>query len=159
MDTSNASHPAAHATLVEQLRRLQHKNQALQQEIDALRLEKKQAYDAAQVLEPNPDRPLHPFHKVAQLTNPEIARYGRQLILPGFGIQGQMDLRNCSMLIVGAGGLGASSALYLGASGVGRLGIVDHDTVDISNLHRQVIHNEARQGMSKAESAALSVRL
>ncbi|CAO3566813.1 unnamed protein product [Mortierella alpina] len=144
MDTSNASQPAAHATLEQQLRRLQHQNQALQQEIDALRLEKKQAFDAAQVLEPSSDRPLDPLHKVAQLTNPEIARYGRQLILPGFGIQG---------------GLGASSALYLGASGVGRLGIVDHDTVDISNLHRQVIHNEARQGMSKAESAALSVRL
>lgn len=63
------------------------------------------------------------------------------------------------MLIVGAGGLGASCALYLGGAGVGRLGIVDHDTVDISNLHRQVIHNEARQGMFKAESAALSVRL
>ncbi|KAF9931339.1 Molybdenum cofactor synthesis protein 3 [Mortierella alpina] len=159
MDTSHAAQPAAHSTLEQQLRRLQHENQALQQEIDALRLEKKQVYDAAQVLEPSPDRPLDPLHKVAQLTNPEIARYGRQLILPGFGIQGQMDLRNCSMLIVGAGGLGASSALYLGASGVGRLGIVDHDTVDISNLHRQVIHNEARQGMSKAESAALSVRL
>lgn len=71
----------------------------------------------------------------------------------------QMDLRNCSMLVVGAGGLGASCALYLGAAGVGRLGIVDHDTVDISNLHRQVIHNEARQGMSKARSAALSIQL
>ncbi|KAF9086289.1 Molybdenum cofactor synthesis protein 3, partial [Mortierella sp. AM989] len=58
-----------------------------------------------------------------------------------------------------AGGLGSSCALYLGGSGLGRLGIVDHDTVDISNLHRQVIHNEARQGISKAQSAALSVRL
>lgn len=61
--------------------------------------------------------------------------------------------------MVGAGGLGASCILYLGGAGVGRLGIVDHDTVDTSNLHRQVIHNEARQGMSKAQSAALSVRL
>lgn len=77
----------------------------------------------------------------------------------GSTLLGQIKLRNHSILIVGAGGLGASCALYLGGSGVGRLGIVDHDTVDISNLHRQVIHNEARQGMSKAESAALSVRL
>ena len=71
----------------------------------------------------------------------------------------QLDLRNSSILVVGAGGLGASCLLYLGGAGVGRLGIVDHDTVDTSNLHRQVIHNEARQGMSKAQSAALSVRL
>ncbi|KAF9926464.1 Molybdenum cofactor synthesis protein 3 [Linnemannia zychae] len=100
-----------------------------------------------------------PLEKVAALTNPEISRYSRQLILPEFGIQGQMDLRNCSMLVIGAGGLGASCALYLGAAGVGRLGIVDHDTVDISNLHRQIIHNEARKGMSKARSAALSIQL
>ncbi|KAF9951064.1 hypothetical protein BGZ72_007323 [Mortierella alpina] len=154
MDTDNASQPAAHTALEQQLRRLQHENQALQQEIEALRLEKKQTYDAAQVLEPSPDHPLHPLHKVAQLTNPSSP------VQPHSHVdRGQMDLRNSSMLIVGAGGLGASSALYLGASGVGRLGIVDHDTVDISNLHRQVIHNEARQGMSKAESAALSVHL
>lgn len=92
MDTTNASQSAAQTTLEQQLRRLQHENQALQQEIDALRLEKKQAYDAAKLLEPSPDRSLEPLHKVAQLTNPEIARYGRQLILPGFGIQGRLPL-------------------------------------------------------------------
>lgn len=72
---------------------------------------------------------------------------------------GQIDLRNCSMLVVGAGGLGSPCALYLGAAGVGRLGIVDHDVVDTSNLHRQIIHNEARQDMSKAQSAALSIQM
>ncbi|KAG0258983.1 Molybdenum cofactor synthesis protein 3 [Mortierella polycephala] len=146
-------------SLEHRVRRLELEKQALEQEIKALRLEQKEAYKAASVIEPDASNPLDPLQKIAKLTNPEIARYGRQLILPGFGIHAQMDLRNCSMLVVGAGGLGSPCALYLGGSGVGRLGIVDHDTVDISNLHRQVIHNEARQGMSKAQSAALSVRL
>lgn len=70
-----------------------------------------------------------------------------------------MNLRNCSVLVVGAGGLGSPCALYLGAAGIGRLGIADHDVVDTSNLHRQIIHNEARQGMSKAQSAALSIQM
>lgn len=69
-----------------------------------------------------------------------------------------MKLRNKSFLIVGAGGLGAPAALYLGAGGVGRLGIVDHDVVDINNLHRQVIHTEARRGVNKAVSAATTVK-
>ncbi|KAF9184470.1 Molybdenum cofactor synthesis protein 3 [Haplosporangium sp. Z 767] len=159
MSTANTTESANTESLEHRVRRLELEKQALEQEIRALRLEQKEAYKAASVIEPDSSNPLDPLQKVAKLTNPEIARYGRQLILPGFGIQAQMDLRNCSMLVVGAGGLGSSCALYLGGSGVGRLGIVDHDTVDISNLHRQVIHNEARQGMSKAQSAALSVRL
>jgi adenylyltransferase/sulfurtransferase len=60
--------------------------------------------------------------------------------------------------VVGAGGLGAPALLYLSAAGIGHLGIVDHDTVDIGNLHRQVIHNEGRVGQSKARSAAETVR-
>ncbi|KAG0189923.1 Molybdenum cofactor synthesis protein 3 [Apophysomyces sp. BC1034] len=91
------------------------------------------------------DPALKPFEKVDQLTNAEIRRYGRQLILPHYG------------KAVGAGGLGAPAALFLGAGGVGRLGIVDHDTVDISNLHRQVIHTEMRQGINKAVSAMTGV--
>ncbi|KAG0238942.1 Molybdenum cofactor synthesis protein 3 [Actinomortierella wolfii] len=150
MDTSSIE------ALTARLRQLEQQNEALKQEVAALRLEQSSLRKDVSTLQHDHTTP---FEKVAKLTNPEIARYGRQLILPGFGIQGQLDLRNSSMLIVGAGGLGAPCALYLGAAGVGRLGIVDHDTVDISNLHRQVIHNEARQGMSKAESAALSVRL
>ncbi|KAI8346211.1 adenylyltransferase [Mortierella sp. GBAus27b] len=146
-------------SLKDRVRRLEQEKEALEQQISALRLEKAQAFRTTSAAEPQAEDPPEPLRKEAKLTNPEIARYGRQLILPGFGIQGQIELRNSSILIVGAGGLGAPCALYLGGSGVGRLGIVDHDTVDISNLHRQVIHNEARQGMSKAESAALSVRL
>ncbi|KAF8936073.1 hypothetical protein BGZ58_004634 [Dissophora ornata] len=149
---------AATEALEHRVRRLEQEKEALEQQIRALRLEQAQSYQTTFAAEPSLPQSLDPL-MVAKLTNPEIARYGRQLILPGFGIQGQTDLRNCSMLVVGAGGLGSSCALYLGGSGVGRIGIVDHDTVDISNLHRQVIHNEARQGMSKAQSAALSIRL
>ncbi|KAF7725878.1 Molybdenum cofactor synthesis protein 3 [Apophysomyces ossiformis] len=105
-----------------------------------------------------PTDPVPPvFEKVDQLTNAEIRRYGRQLILPHYGKEAQLKLRNTSMLIVGAGGLGAPAALFLGAGGVGRLGIVDHDDVDISNLHRQIIHTEARQGINKAVSAMMGV--
>ncbi|KAI9594110.1 hypothetical protein BDF19DRAFT_445987 [Syncephalis fuscata] len=92
------------------------------------------------------------------LTNGEIRRYGRQLILPNIGVSGQLRLKQARVLVVGAGGLGAPALLYLSAAGIGQLGIIDHDTVDIGNLHRQVIHNERRVGRSKAESAAETVR-
>ena len=72
------------------------------------------------------------------LTNGEIARYSRQLLLPEFGVKAQRKLKSSSALIVGAGGLGCPCAQYLVAAGVGRVGIVDHDVVDKSNLHRQV---------------------
>ncbi|GJJ70548.1 adenylyltransferase and sulfurtransferase [Entomortierella parvispora] len=149
----NSSHHAAEE-LLRKVALLEAENEALQRQVQALRQEQSQ-----QAAVKSSAAPLHPLEKVARLTNSEIARYGRQLILPDFGIHAQLDLRNSSVLVVGAGGLGASCILYLGGAGVGRLGIVDHDTVDTSNLHRQVIHNEARQGMSKAHSAALSVRL
>ncbi|KAF9429450.1 hypothetical protein BGZ76_001280 [Entomortierella beljakovae] len=140
------------------VRRLEQEKEELERQVTALLLEKSQSQQPDSNTKLLSDL-LEPLDKVAKLTNPEIARYGRQLILPGFGIEGQLSLRNCSMLVVGAGGLGSSCALYLGGAGVGRLGIVDHDTVDISNLHRQVIHNESRQGLSKAHSAALSIQL
>ncbi|KAG0331461.1 Peptidyl-prolyl cis-trans isomerase cyp6 [Podila humilis] len=138
-----------HAASLGQLTR---ERDALLLEVEALQRERDQRLVGSSAAE-------SAFEKVTKLSNPEIARYGRQLILPEFGIKGQMDLRNCSMLVVGAGGLGSPCALYLGAAGVGRLGIVDHDVVDTSNLHRQIIHNEARQDMPKAHSAALSIRL
>ncbi|KAG2201271.1 hypothetical protein INT47_006774 [Mucor saturninus] len=99
-----------------------------------------------------------PFERVSSLTNAEIFRFGRQLVVPGFGLESQIKLRSKSFLIVGAGGLGSPAALYLGAGGVGRLGIVDHDTVDTNNLHRQVIHTEARCGVNKAVSAAIAIQ-
>lgn len=67
-------------------------------------------------------------------------------------------MRNKTFLCVGAGGLGSPISLYLGAAGVGRLGIVDHDTVDTNNLHRQVIHTQARKGVNKAVSAAIAIK-
>ncbi|XP_028800339.1 adenylyltransferase and sulfurtransferase MOCS3 [Neltuma alba] len=83
-----------------------------------------------------------------------IYRYSRQLLLPSFGVEGQANLLKSSILVVGAGGLGSPALLYLAASGVGRLGIVDHDLVELNNMHRQVIHTESYIGQPKVKSAA-----
>ncbi|GBF89175.1 adenylyltransferase and sulfurtransferase [Raphidocelis subcapitata] len=91
------------------------------------------------------------------LTKPQAERYSRQLLLPAFGPAAQARLCAASALIVGCGGLGAPAALYLAAAGIGRLGLADHDAVEISNLHRQIIHSEARAGAHKAASAAAAV--
>ncbi|KAL9952168.1 hypothetical protein ACROYT_G039383 [Oculina patagonica] len=95
--------------------------------------------------------------KKERLNNSEILRYSRQLILPEIGVKGQIKLYNASMLIVGAGGLGCPVAQYLAAAGVGCIGIVDYDTVEISNLHRQVLHTESRVNISKAESIKIQL--
>ncbi|KAK9826394.1 hypothetical protein WJX81_007186 [Elliptochloris bilobata] len=88
----------------------------------------------------------------------EIERYSRQIVLPAFGVEAQAKLCGAAVLVVGAGGLGSPAALYLAAAGVGRLGIVDCDAVERSNLHRQVIHSEAAVGGHKALSAAAACR-
>lgn len=88
------------------------------------------------------------------LTNEEILRYSRHLILPEVGMEGQLKLKAASVLLVGTGGLGAPLALYLAAAGIGRLGLVDFDVVDASNLHRQVIHGTSDVGRKKLDSAA-----
>ena len=85
-------------------------------------------------------------------------RHSRQVILPGFGEQGQTRLREASVVVIGAGGLGAPVIEYLAAAGIGRIGIVDADSVDESNLQRQVIHRTADVGRPKTESAARFVR-
>lgn len=87
------------------------------------------------------------------LTKEQITRYSRQLILPEVGVSGQEQLRRSSVLIVGAGGLGCPAALYLAAAGVGTIGIMDRETVALSNLHRQVLHETAGVGHPKSESA------
>ncbi len=92
------------------------------------------------------------------LTNEEIARFSRHLILPEVGLQGQLKLKQAKVAMVGAGGLGAPVALYLAAAGVGRIGIVDFDVVDASNLQRQVIHGTADIGRKKLDSAADRMR-
>ncbi len=87
------------------------------------------------------------------LTNQEISRYSRHLIMPEVGLEGQKKLKNAKVLCIGAGGLGSPLALYLAAAGVGKIGILDFDVVDFSNLQRQIIHTEKNIGKLKVESA------
>ncbi|MEV0729410.1 adenylyltransferase/sulfurtransferase MoeZ [Polymorphospora sp. NPDC050346] len=94
----------------------------------------------------------------AELTVDEIRRYSRHLIIPDVGVEGQKRLKNARVLCVGAGGLGSPALMYLAAAGVGTLGIIDFDTVDESNLQRQIIHGQSDVGRPKAESAAASIR-
>lgn len=88
-----------------------------------------------------------------ELSNEEIKRYSRHLIMPEIGVEGQRRLKSSSVLCVGAGGLGSPALMYLAAAGLGRLGIVDFDVVDYSNLQRQVIHGTSDIGRTKLESA------
>lgn len=88
-----------------------------------------------------------------QLTNDEIQRYSRHLIMPEVGMEGQLKLKQAKVLLVGTGGLGAPMALYLAAAGVGTIGLVDFDVVDFSNLQRQVIHGTKDVGKAKIDSA------
>ena len=88
-----------------------------------------------------------------ELSADEIKRYSRHLIMPEVGVDGQRRLKAASVLCIGAGGLGSPAALYLAAAGVGRLGIVDFDVVDFSNLHRQILHGTPDVGRPKLQSA------
>src|SRR5690606_7165314 len=95
--------------------------------------------------------------EAASLGHEELARYSRHLLLPEVGMDGQRRLKQASVLLVGTGGLGAPVGLYLAAAGVGRLGLVDFDVVDHSNLHRQVIHGTSDVGRPKLASARDSI--
>ena len=88
-----------------------------------------------------------------ELSRDEILRYSRHLLIPEVGLEGQRKLKNSSALIIGTGGLGSPVALYLAAAGIGRIGLVDYDVVDSSNLQRQVIHGTSTVGKLKVESA------
>jgi adenylyltransferase/sulfurtransferase len=92
-----------------------------------------------------------------QFSQEQITRYARHFTLPDVGEQGQAKLLDAKVLCVGAGGLGSPVAYYLAAAGVGTLGIVDHDTVDMSNLQRQILHTNDRVGMPKVESARMTL--
>ena len=92
------------------------------------------------------------------LSNEEIARYSRHLILPEVGMEGQQKLKAARVLCVGTGGLGAPLALYLAAAGVGTIGLIDFDVVDESNLQRQIIHSQSTVGMLKVDSAEIMIK-
>jgi sulfur-carrier protein adenylyltransferase/sulfurtransferase len=103
--------------------------------------------------------PLPPLvEPAAQLTREEVSRYSRHLIIPDLGVDGQKRLKNAKVLVIGAGGLGSPTLLYLAAAGVGTIGIVEFDVVDESNLQRQIIHGQSDVGRSKAESARDSIK-
>ncbi|HXI52335.1 MAG TPA: ThiF family adenylyltransferase, partial [Candidatus Saccharimonadales bacterium] len=93
-----------------------------------------------------------------ELSNEQIRRYSRHLILPEVGMAGQKRICSTSVLCIGAGGLGSPIAMYLAAAGIGRIGIVDFDTVDFSNLQRQIIHGTEDVGRHKGESARETLR-
>src|SRR2546425_11287222 len=93
-----------------------------------------------------------------QLTNDEIRRYSRHLILPEVGLAGQKKICSTSVLCIGAGGFGSPIAMYLAAAGIGKIGIVDFDAVDFSNLQRQIIHGTEDVGRVQSESAKRTIQ-
>jgi sulfur-carrier protein adenylyltransferase/sulfurtransferase len=94
----------------------------------------------------------------AELSHDEVKRYSRHIIMPEVGIEGQRKLKAASILLIGTGGLGSPTALYLAAAGIGKIGLVDYDIVDHTNLQRQVIHGMSTVGMSKLDSAEKRLR-
>jgi len=98
-----------------------------------------------------------PVVAASGMTAEQRDRYSRHTLLPEVGVDGQLKMLNAKVLLIGAGGLGAPTALYLAAAGIGTLGLVDDDVVDASNLQRQVIHNTERIGRPKTESARLTI--
>lgn len=118
-------------------------------------LEKIRRLEAENAALRNSHTPLETTPK-HDLSLEEYRRYGRQMIVPGFGsLEGQLKLKRSKILVVGAGGLGCPALLYLCGAGIGTIGIVDNDTVDMSNLHRQVLHTTDKVGMLKCESAKM----
>jgi molybdopterin/thiamine biosynthesis adenylyltransferase len=103
-------------------------------------------------------QPPEPEAPPPDLTDAEIQRYSRQLVLPEWGAAAQLALSEASVLVIGAGALGSPVALYLAGAGVGRMGILDDDAVELSNLHRQLLHFTPDLGVAKAESAAAKLR-
>ena len=92
-----------------------------------------------------------------ELNDPQLLRYSRHILLPQIDVVGQERLLGGKVLMIGAGGLGAPASMYLASAGIGHLTICDGDTVDLTNLQRQIVHRETRIGVNKAESAAISL--
>ena len=91
------------------------------------------------------------------MTDDQLLRYSRHILLDELGVEGQQRIMAAHALVIGAGGLGSPVALYLGTAGVGRVTLVDHDTVDLTNLQRQIAHSMARIGQPKAQSAQQAI--
>ncbi len=111
---------------------------------------------AKDALDPEPDPAPEPM--IADLSDEEVERYSRQLVLPEWGAAAQLALSEASVLVIGAGALGSPVAMYLVGAGVGRMGIVDDDAVELSDLHRQLLHFTPDVDVSKAKSAAAKLR-
>jgi adenylyltransferase/sulfurtransferase len=126
---------------------------ALEAELEALRIDLAEAEANLERQEESNSAELAAAPSPWPLRPEEYERYGRQLIIPALGIKGQLRLRASKVLIVGAGGLGCPAAAYVAGAGVGTLGLVDGDAVEVSNLHRQIAHATSRVGMPKVESA------
>ncbi len=92
------------------------------------------------------------------MNDDQLLRYSRHILLDAIGVEGQTRLLEAHALVIGAGGLGSPAALYLGTAGVGRITVVDHDTVDVTNLQRQIAHNLSRVGQPKADSVGRTLR-
>jgi adenylyltransferase/sulfurtransferase len=92
-------------------------------------------------------------HTALNFSDDELLRYSRQIMLPAFDIAGQLALKNAAVLVIGLGGLGSPASMYLAAAGVGRLGLLDFDEVDLSNLQRQIVHGSDTLGQPKVSSA------
>ncbi|OIQ67714.1 molybdopterin-synthase adenylyltransferase [mine drainage metagenome] len=92
------------------------------------------------------------------MNDDDLLRYSRHILLNEIGIEGQQRIAQAQALIIGAGGLGSPAALYLGSAGVGHITVVDHDSVDITNLQRQIAHTQARIGMSKVDSVQIAIQ-
>ncbi|ODQ67506.1 adenylyltransferase [Nadsonia fulvescens var. elongata DSM 6958] len=135
--------------LLERIRQLEDETASLKQKVAAMDVEANSIASDSSV---NPPKILKESNDFP-LSLEEYQRYGRQLLVPQVGMKGQLKLNNAKVLVVGAGGLGCPSLAYLAGAGVGTIGIVDHDTVDISNVHRQFLHSSVRVGMYKVDSA------
>ena len=145
-----------------ELRALKQENERLRAEMSAMReagqdgasSQKRKREDGLKWCSPGQDS----LGLNDQLSTHELERYARHMSLPGFGIEGQAKLKNASVLIVGVGGLGSPAALYLAAAGVGSITLCDGDTVEVTNLQRQIIHAENRVGVAKAQSGFWSCK-
>jgi adenylyltransferase and sulfurtransferase len=168
-------------TLQESIRRLQQENRRLRQELTTLRGggggggggggstdQSTNVVDTSECAAVTPSVSLSAAATVMAampqrllpngLTCEQIERYSRQLLLTdGFGVTGQVRLQQSSVLVVGAGGIGSTVLLYLAGAGVGRMGVMDFDVVEVSNLHRQVMHSMRNVGLNKAESACRAI--